>query len=585
MRRFPIVLLFFALFVFSVHGSSSGHRIKWSFQTDGPIRGAASLYDKHLYFGSADGQAYAVTAATGDLVWKFKTDGPVLGTPAVSDEIVVVSGRGRTVYGLNRDTGESLWAFEMSADIPAYNAWDYYTASPEIVDDLVLVGSGDGNLYALNLKSGDLVWKFQTGDSIRAEPLVESGVVYQPSGDDFIYALSLADGSLLWKFETDGVSIERGLGFIRSDIFTRPILRDGILVVGSRDANVYGIDTETKLAEWKFKYGTTWAMSSSADERNAYVGWSTNNKVCALEIASGKKLWEYRMGAHTYTDGLLVDEEVVWGCADGKVYGFDRATGALNWSYDVGSDLYSSLVHDGSNYYFGADDGRLIALAETEVDARKAVYFPEDIPNNAAGFVVDPQIASYLKDRDYELLESSEALASFLTDRSRDGVPSVVVFAYAQVPRTALGPDPKEGPLRQYLDKGGKVVWLGGTAFMHCFDEAGHFTGRDQETAEALLGLDFIDLEDSGNYFSVSTQAGRNMGFPAWTKSSFASLASPQGVKVLSKNEYGNISAWSKQFHPRLGSGWIAFCTSGPGVDMSPDEFELVDRVASYSLD
>lgn len=565
--------------------AAASHRVKWTFQTNGPIRGSASLHGNQLYFGSADGYLYSVNSANGDLIWKFQTDGPVLGAPAVSDSVVVVSGRGRNVFGLDRKTGKRVWSFEVGEDVPAFNAWDYYTASPEIVGDRVLVGSGDGHIYALQLDTGDLLWKFKTADSIRAEPLIESGIVYQPSGDDYVYALSLDDGSLLWKFETEGTHLERGLGFIRSDIFTRPILRDGVLLIGSRDSNVYGIDIETQEAKWTFTYGTTWAMSSAADEQNAYIGWSTNNKVCALNLVSGEKVWEYDMGAHTYTDGLMLEDDVAWGCADGKVYAFDRSTGELNWSYEVGSDIYSSLASDGECLYFGADDGRLYALTEKKADARKAVYFPDDIPVNASGFVLDSQLAPYLVESGYERLESSQALSQFLSERARDETPSVVVFAYAQVPMPALGSDIENGPLRTYLDKGGKVIWLGGTAFLHCFDEDGNFTGRDQTIAESLLSLDFIDLEDNGNYYSIPTQAGRNLGFPTWMKSRFASLDSRQGVTVLAKNEYGNISAWSKRFHPRLGSGWIAFCTSGTGVGMNLGEFELIDRVASHSLE
>ena len=560
-------------------------RTKWAFQADGPIRGSATVSDGQVFFGSSDGFAYAVNDSDGGLVWKFDTGGAIAGAPAVSDSSVVVSGRGREVFCLDRISGKPKWAFEMQADIPADNEWDYYTASPALIGDVVLVGSGDGHLYALQLASGELAWKFKTGDSIRGEPLVVGSTVYQPSGDDFVYALSLVDGSLQWKFETEGASLDRSLGFIRSDIFTKPSLQDDLLVFGSRDSKVYAVDIGTHEAKWTFNYDMTWAMSTVVDEDAVYVGWSTNRMLCALDLATGEKKWEYQAGAHTYTDGLLWGDSVIWGSADGNVYAFDRKTGEKQWSYSVGTEVFSSLVHDGECLYFGADDGRLRALTNASVPSRKAVYLPEGIPGNASGFIVDGAIAPYLTEKGYELLDSSQELTDFLSKRTEDLAPSVVVFAYAQVPASALSEDPSSGPLRKYLEAGGKVVWLGGTAYLHCFNEEGNFTGQDQSYATRLLDMEFIPFEDSGNYFSRPTQSGRNLGFPAWLRTSYSSLASESEVTVLAINEYGDIGAWLKEFHPRHGSGWVAFCTSGYGVPMREDELELIDKAASYALD
>ncbi|MHC4875136.1 MAG: outer membrane protein assembly factor BamB family protein [Planctomycetota bacterium] len=45
--------------------------IRWRFTTDAPIRIAPSIVDGRVYFGSDDGNAYCVDAASGDLIWKF----------------------------------------------------------------------------------------------------------------------------------------------------------------------------------------------------------------------------------------------------------------------------------------------------------------------------------------------------------------------------------------------------------------------------------------------------------------------------------------------------------------------------------
>src|SRR5690606_2900291 len=107
---------------------------------------------------------------------------------------------------------------------------------------------------------------------------------------------------LLWKFETAGAQLNSAeFGFDRKSIYTQPILRGKMLYVGSRDGNVYAIDVETHKKIWNFSYDTTWAMSSSVDERAVYVGWSTNKLVSALDISSGEELWQFKAGAYVYT--------------------------------------------------------------------------------------------------------------------------------------------------------------------------------------------------------------------------------------------------------------------------------------------
>jgi outer membrane protein assembly factor BamB len=212
-------------------------RIKWAFQTEGPIRGSAIIAKDTLYFGSADGFVYAVDKA-GRLRWKFQTGGPIAGAPVVSGATVIVAGRSDTVYAVNVADGSKRWSFRMQPTLPTPTEWNYFTAPPVVHGKQVLVPSGDGHLYCLDIDTGARRWSFRTGDSLRAAPLVGGDTIYQPSGDDHVYALSAVDGALRWKFATAGVGYDLSKGFIRSDIFTRPSVADGLLVFGSRDGNV-----------------------------------------------------------------------------------------------------------------------------------------------------------------------------------------------------------------------------------------------------------------------------------------------------------------------------------------------------------
>lgn len=576
------------MFGASAYGDSqeiANPRVRWAFQSEGSIRGSVAFSSDTVYFGSADGYVYAVAKADGELRWKFQTGGAIAGAPAIAGDTVIVSGRASAVHALSSRDGTPVWSFEMQSTLSTPTEWNYFTAPPIVDSEQVLVASGDGHLYALDLATGRQRWAFKTGDSLRAAPLVVGETIYQPSGDDHVYALSRTDGALLWKFATAGVGYDLSAGYIRSDIFTRPVLERGLLLFGSRDANVYAVDVASRAKRWTFAYDSTWAMSITADRETAYVGWSTNNKVSALELSSGKPRWEFDAGAHTYTAALLLGEHIYWGSANGAVHKLDKRTGELRWRYDVGSDIYSSIVHDAGTLYFGTDDGRLIALTSGHKTRHKAVYLPANVPEGIRGFVIDPEVEPYLRDRGYIRLDSALALTRWIASRTREDAESVVVFAFAQIPTALIGDDPANGALRRYLEAGGKVVWPWGIPNKIAFDEAGQFVSNDPTIAARLLDVEFLEFEDSGNYYSRATQAGRNWGMPAWLKTTFSSLKPGNDITALATDEYGRTSAFHKRFHPRLGSGWISYSPKGYGAPITPAELATFERIASYAID
>lgn len=560
-------------------------RITWAFQTEGPIRGSAVIASDKIFFGSSDGNVYAVDKMTGALKWKLQTGGAIAGAPAVAGSTIVVSGRSSMVYALDATTGAVRWGHQVQSKARESLEWTYFTASPVVDGDQVLVASHDGSLYALDLASGKLRWRFETQDGLYAAPLVADDVIYQPSGDDHLYALDRSAGKLMWKFATEGVKYDLSQGYTRSDIFTQPMLQDGVLVFGSRDANVYAIDVDQRALKWKFAYDSTWAMSTAVHEGTVFVGWSTNNKINALDLASGSQRWDFDAKAHTYTKALPIGEHVYIASANGIVHKLSARDGSLAWKYAVDSDIYSSLVHDAGVLYVGTDDGRMLALTQSEGTLRKAVYQPANIPEGIRGFLVDEAISPYLVERGYTLLESSQALTQWLTEQASGAAPSVVVFAFAQIPRAAMGSDPASGPLRKYLESGGKVVWSWGMPNKYEFAEDGAFVANDPSVAARLLDVEFVPFEDSGNYFSRPTQSGRNWGMPVWLKTSFASLKSTSGVTVLATDELGRPTSFLKTFHPRIGSGWVNFGPTGYGVPIRPEELATLERIASYAVE
>jgi len=114
----------------------------------GPIHSSPALAGGRLYFGSDDGNLYAIDKLTGQLAWTFPTGGAILSSPAVATSdaqapIVVVGSDDGNVYFV-RDDGTSatqLIRFPIGAQV---------RSSPAIGSDgTVYIGAEDGRVYAI----------------------------------------------------------------------------------------------------------------------------------------------------------------------------------------------------------------------------------------------------------------------------------------------------------------------------------------------------------------------------------------------------------------------------------------------------
>ncbi len=152
---------------------------KWKFQTKARITSSPAVDAGVAYFESYDSNFYAVDVATGALKWKFATNGekrfsaphmhgmlpasePVpdpfdfyLSSPAVANGAVYFGSGDGNIYALDASTGSLKWKFQTA---------DVVHASPAVSDGLVFVGSWDTYFYALDANTGSEKWKFKTGE-------------------------------------------------------------------------------------------------------------------------------------------------------------------------------------------------------------------------------------------------------------------------------------------------------------------------------------------------------------------------------------------------------------------------------------
>ncbi len=157
----------------------SGDR-RWDHQTRGWTYMRPSISDKHVFFGSQDGNFYCVNRGDGTLEWKHQTGGRVAAPGASDGEQVVFSSCDSHVYCFAAEMGYEIW--KTKADIS--EAWNYapFYAQSLISPTMVYAPSMEGQLYGLDRETGIVIWKIRPvdGGEIIGQP--------QVSGDRLVVA-------------------------------------------------------------------------------------------------------------------------------------------------------------------------------------------------------------------------------------------------------------------------------------------------------------------------------------------------------------------------------------------------------------
>jgi len=348
---------------------------KWKFKTDSRITSSPAVAGGVVYFGSYDSAFYAVDAVTGQAKWKFQTQGErrfaakhlhgadpaaetmpdpfdfYLSSPAVWNGSVYFGSGDGNIYALDAGSGNLMWKFKTG---------DVVHASPAIAGGTVFVGSWDSYFYALDAATGKEKWRFKTGEDpdihnqvgIQSSAAVVDGTVYFGCRDSNFYAVDAQTGTKKWAFNNKG-----------SWVIGSPAPQNGKVYFATSDSGLfYALDakTGTSLFSLDFKH---WPMfSSPALVGNvAYIG-SHDGRLIAIDLTAERVVWAFQTDgarengpAYTKADGTPKYEAAF------EDFFYDNMVDGVQKMMSVGTILASPVVAD-NTIYVGSMDGNLYAL-------------------------------------------------------------------------------------------------------------------------------------------------------------------------------------------------------------------------------
>jgi eukaryotic-like serine/threonine-protein kinase len=353
--------------------ASNGHQI-WKHKTGGPVPSTPAIDGETLYIGSYDGKFHALDARTGAARWKFSTEGErrfeakglhgnlpknqtmadaydvYLSSPVVARGAVYFGSGDGNLYALDTASGALKWKFQTG---------DVVHASPAYSDGTLYFGSWDSYFYAVDADSGKEKWRFHGGEDpmihnqvgFQSSPAVVGGVVYTGCRDSNLYAIDAATGKEKWRFNNAG-----------SWVITSPAVTQGKVIFGTSDSSLYYVLDAESGKPLVRQQGNAYMFSSPSVAGNVVFVGVLNGTLEARDLDSGNLLWAYETDAAKRNVGwaLTADRKPnvpmlfrsAW--REATVVGIERQS-------SIGS-IFSSPLVAGGVVYFGSTDGALYAV-------------------------------------------------------------------------------------------------------------------------------------------------------------------------------------------------------------------------------
>jgi outer membrane protein assembly factor BamB len=283
----------------------------WNFKTGSRIISSPDVHSGKVLFGSTDGGIYCLNAQTGNLLWKYETNKAVMGCPLIQNDTVFIGGSDGCFRALNLSDGSQYWQFS--------GLKNYEESCPVVAADKIYFGAWDSNLYALYKTDGRLAWKWNNGNSgilyspAAVKPVVSNGKVFITAPDRYWTALNAQNGTVVWRTKQHEVRETEGVSEDVNAVYSR-CMNDSVVALDAR--------TDYPKIMWKKSagYGYDHNPSMLVNGDGVIVFGTKNGLLMGIDTTDGSVLWKYKIGNSIInTVTILPKKECVLTTSEGVV--------------------------------------------------------------------------------------------------------------------------------------------------------------------------------------------------------------------------------------------------------------------------
>jgi outer membrane protein assembly factor BamB len=319
--------------------------LKWKFklQLDGRILQSFNppvVKDDTIYFGSADGNFYALDIESGYMRWVFKTGAAINSVPYVDGEQVYFGSEDGKTYAVSREEGLEVWNFFTGREV---------NSSVERYKDFIIFTSDGGASFFLSpegeeqFKIPNPVWYHHTYQMYDDIMYFAPGPLSQPHS---FGPYDINQKRHLWVLDT---------AELNAIWYSFPAIRDYLTFFSTLGydgiewyLSFYAYDRLSGERVWQYEDFSRWGPSYSPD--------------LEMLLRRGMSLLDFMAPA-------LWDDLVIYSGGDAAVRAFDADSGTLRWEKEFDTPVSSAPTIAGDRIYFGLLGGGGVELFGTDSDS------------------------------------------------------------------------------------------------------------------------------------------------------------------------------------------------------------------------
>ncbi len=171
-----------------------------------------------------------------------------------------------------------------------------YLAVPAVAEEgFLYAATGGGAIRKLELSSGDVVWTYDLGGFINSTPVLTEDSVIDVSSEGKLVAVAKGSGEKRWEKPEDSDDEDSDHEWPLADL--KPVAgclgydgESGVLVVGSGDGEVFGIDPSNGSVLWQEDLSSKLVAAPTFADGTVYIS-TLDGRLYALGSRDGQPMW------------------------------------------------------------------------------------------------------------------------------------------------------------------------------------------------------------------------------------------------------------------------------------------------------
>ena len=307
--------------------AESGY-MRWIFKSGAEINSIPYVDSNQAYFGSKDGKLYALFRETGREMWNFPTNSQINSQVDRYKDMIIFVGDADAIYFLSPDGNEQF----------RINNPGWYNYTFNVTDDVMYFATGPqvSQVGPFDINTREFLWfvpYYDIASSWYSFAAVRGNLVYFGTADGWngsmdlgYYAYDRRTGEQVWEQRREGVFDwswdEYGIRayYIRNVEmldFMAPTIWKNLVIYTGGDTTARAFDAETGTPRWERTFETPISSTATIAGSRLYFGLLGGgrhpSKLVCLEARTGRLLWSMDTEGSLLSSPVIAGKRIIFG--------------------------------------------------------------------------------------------------------------------------------------------------------------------------------------------------------------------------------------------------------------------------------